>query len=138
MEDELKYEIQVTEKQLMIIINAVERMSRFNSGQVGEVLEDIWWQSDRLNGDTREKMVRLLKTTIFPELSRNESYGVGEASNKLEQLVMEQYELYRQLQHKRVTLEPSEHYSVYNYQGLKYTDKPLPKVNLLKTPNQKD
>lgn len=140
MKDDYKYKITVTGRQLHLITSALESMSRGNMGQVNHFFDDVWMLSDRLDGETISSLERNVKSIIFPELHQNASYGVGRGENKLQKLSMEQYELYRQLQHLDFKFREAEagsddvgrfSHSVLNYPPLKYTDKPLPKLDLI-------
>ena len=131
--DEYEYKITVTANQLHLITSALENMSRGNSGQVEHFFNDVWWLSDRLDGDTVKSLERNVKSILFPELHLSASYGVGRGENKLQKLTMEQYEIYRQLQHldymyRKEASSEEFGYSVLGYPPLKYTDKPLPKL----------
>lgn len=138
MEKEKRYQLDVTSKQLNIILQSVENMSRANMGQIQELFKDIWLYSNRLDYDSEKAITQVVKSTIFPELSNGASYGVGKPKNRLEQISMEQYELYRELRYRINQIDKEEDpnkergYSVYDYEGLKYTDEPLPKLKLVK------
>ena len=130
---DFKYKITVTERQLHLITSALENMSRGNSGQVEHFFNDVWWLSDRLDGESIRSLERNVKSILCPELNMNASYGVGRGENKLQKLTMEQYELYRELQHLDYMFnnDTQETYSVLSSSPLKYTNEPLPKLEKL-------
>jgi len=131
-----EYQLTLNEKQLHIIIKAVESISRFNAGQVEYIFDDIFWNSDVLTHDKKNKLSEIIKTIIFPKLHVNESYGIGiEEDNKLSVIRQEQYELYREIRHQLEIIDPSPTYNVYKSKTIKYSDLPLIKLKKIKTLN---
>jgi len=127
-----KYKIELTKEQLHIVMNCVEKVSRFNAGQLEHIIEDINWYTDNVTNNRKEieHNLFILKRNLFPELSNNESYGVGKCDNKLGLLRQKQYEIYRELRYQLEVLNPVNDWNVYKSPSLKYTDESFPLVKL--------
>ena len=131
-EKEERYSISVSKEQLSIIMDTLENMSRFNTGQVSEIFNDVLWNSDRISHAEIDELTKAIKTTIFPDLDLNAYFSVGiREGDKLSELKQKQYEIYRELRHQLYMMKPSrDGYSVLENPASIYSD--LPKVKLIK------
>lgn len=74
----MKIQIEVSEKQAQIILEALDLYSRLGMGQMEEV-DNLRSLLSRANIDDRRErreLLEKLKKLYFPELSRNEYYGI--------------------------------------------------------------
>ena len=133
--DNKKYSItNLSSDQLFLIISAVENQSRFNSGQIEHAFEDILWTTTRITDLDdegrigRREFFNSIKKEVFPELSPDASYGIGNAEedDKLAKLRSSQYDLYRHLRflHTKENNkeEDNDTWSVYDTPGMYYSD----------------
>ena len=126
----MKYQIELTRKQLSVIQEACEFMSRFCTGQLDmlpqsfagylhkekESVKDYCQRRDDWNLG-----LKMAKKAMFPELNDNASYGISskyEESNicyDIYRPILEQFELER-----RNLSDPNNSvgYSVYGHKGL--------------------
>ncbi|RLD41333.1 MAG: hypothetical protein DRI86_13575 [Bacteroidetes bacterium] len=132
MKKEERYSISVSREQLSIIMDTLENMSRFNTGQVSEIFKDVLWNSDRISHDDIDELTKVVKSKVFPDLQPNAYFSVGIRENdKLSELKQKQYEIYRELRHQLYMMKPSsDGYSVLENSALIYSD--LPKIKLIK------
>lgn len=124
-------QIELTDKQLYIMREALEFYSRFLSGQV-ESLPDVL----RFRIKDKEAAYRALgefKAAAFPELHYNESYGIGKPENSIEEHRQVSYEFYRNIYvyetEKRRKQGDDVRMSVYSSPTMKYSDEPLIKIS---------
>ena len=118
--DEQKYTLTVTERQLRIIADCVEDMSRFMGGQM-----ELWNATSRLDNfiELKERLDDL-HSLVTPDLPRNASYGWngGRCPNKnQEEFIAKTYVIYREIRHKLRVLNKNpngENYNVYDSPSL--------------------
>jgi len=124
----MKYQLELTRKQLSVIQEACEFMSRFCTGQLDMLPQSFagYLQKDKESVEDYcerrnrwESSLRNAKRAMFPELMPNASYGIGskyEESNIC-------YDIYRPIL-EQFTKEyreeniPVNNYSVYGHPGL--------------------
>ena len=126
-----KYLIELTEKQLRVMSDALEFYSRFLAGQ-WRLPDPMEWKEyelqDKYDGfwekrNFVEKQLEILKSN-FTGLSVNASYGIG--SDKLHEDAKVAYDLYRPIleqfakEHNEKNPDNT-HYSVYDSPGLSYS-----------------
>ena len=126
------YSIKMSEKQLIVMREALEFYSRFLSGQV-TYLPDAFYKwlyendkTSKVSYEIRDALL-LFKRCAF-DLEDNESYGVGSKETPPE--VDISYEMYRKVfeyfAQKEKEKNPNKHWSVYdNPSGVKYTEEPF-------------
>lgn len=123
--------IECTEKQALIIEIALDTLSRMCSGQLNEMIYGMEWLLEDtfpyMNGKREERDIILskLKTLLFPELSDNASYGVGQKEIGDAQVA---YEMVKKLQNFRVRNDKNNPHSVLHHEPLHYSKEPLIKV----------
>ena len=130
--------VELNEKQARLIAEALEQHSRILCGQIGltyikaletslyrdcEYNDDLWNKRDKIDVKLQE-----LKELVFPELSVNESYGIG----KFEEADLG-YEMYKSIlyyfEQERMKKEGEKYISnVHSYSPLKLTKEPLIKI----------
>ena len=112
---EQKYTLIVTEKQLMLIANCVEDISRFLAGQT-----ELWNTCAYLENSTKiRNKLKEIKSLITPNLPENGFYswcGGGCENKKQAEYIAKTYTIYREILYKITVLNKSdnEEYSVYN------------------------
>lgn len=131
-------QIELTDKQAMLIAVALEQHSRMLCGQIelskmksietsiyrdANYDDEFWKRRDLISGKLEE-----LKKLVFPELSPNESYGVG----KFQESDLG-YEIYKMILHhfeRKIREVEGDNYrgNVHSYPPLKFTDEPLIKI----------
>lgn len=94
-----KKRIEMSEKQMFVMREALEFYSRFLSGQFDALPDELRFPLNlRGDGDKLHAALSAVKAIIFPELSYNESYGVGAPrEDNLQNLRQISYEMYRQI-----------------------------------------
>lgn len=112
---EQKYTLTVTEKQLMLIANCIEDISRFLAGQT-----ELWHTCTCLENrmEIRSKL-KEIKSLVTPDLPENGFYswcGGGCENKKQAEYIAKTYTIYREILHKITVLNKSdnEEYNVYN------------------------
>ena len=110
--------IECTENQALLIEQSLEAVSRFCMGQIDmfvsqvEVIRKKWFKNDRIE--------KLIKPILFPELEFNESYGVGHTQLGSAQIL---YEIVKVLQNYRA--KDFKHPGVLASPPLHYSKEPL-------------
>ena len=130
-----KVKIELEEKHLISIRFACEWMSRFLSGQVS--VPDALAFSDEITPNQvhkAEEILANLKQVLFPELSKNQSYGIN-SKHKCKtagEYGLELYDFYRSIYHFQAIqnkLEnPDKTYSVYDYDSRAHSKVGKPKI----------
>lgn len=91
----MKYRIEVTEEQMMIISQCLEMASRMICGQIEEHYIFPFRDIVRKNLDLRDSLdyhLEEIKKLLFPDLNVNASYGIG-YTDKSDHI----YEMYKQM-----------------------------------------
>jgi hypothetical protein len=117
----------LTEKQALIIEVALDVISRMSCGQLTEIITGLDfmrnknYEFDNKTGYALGRYIEdWLKPKLFPELHRNESYGVG---NKIANAQIS-YEMVKKLQNFRVRNEIRD-CGVLKHEPLHYSKEPL-------------
>ena len=112
---EQKYTLTVTEKQLILIANCIEDISRFLAGQT-----ELWHTCACLENcmEIRNKL-KEIESLVTPNLPENCFYswcGDGCENQKQAEYIAKTYTIYREILHKIIVLNKSdnEDYNVYN------------------------
>ena len=117
-----RYNIEVTEKQLIQIRDSVDTITRLSCGQLGNL---------NLLGDSRldSTFIDVIKSRMFPDLMLNQSYSVGIDDKRLDSSTeaQELYEIYREIFHYFAIKE--NHENVYTSETLHYSDQPFIKIS---------
>lgn len=123
--------IEMSEKQMNMMREALEFYSRFMSGQIDALPDELRFPVNR-NGkaDELRDALTVLKSILFPELRFNESYSVSAPrEDNLQYLRQVSYEMYRQIyvfQTEQRRLEGADvSFSVYDSPTMKYSDEKL-------------
>ena len=99
-ESELKYSIQVSEKQMNIIREALDLFHRLLDGHIEDALWNLFI-SREVERDEFSDVCRELKKILFPELYSNQLYGVGRYDdNPHLQKMQIAYEIEAKLRHE--------------------------------------
>lgn len=136
-----KYMITFTEAQLKAISEACEFYSRYVAGQCHQIpdsvayklleLEKREFKGQNLVGQARD-CADYLKLKLFPELHKNESYGVGckirldEHSSKIKDIL---YDIYRPILE---LFSKGNSASVYSHEGHSYSKEGRIKIEEVK------
>jgi hypothetical protein len=143
-----RYQLEVSEKQLEAISEAVEFYSRFLAGQV-EIPASIrakLIEMDKQKPKTKKSKddylpnqglftaaigaCNFFKSQMFPELHEIESYGLGQKiDGNSEKLIALTYDLYRPILEEFA--KNKKDYSVYKTKGLRYSGEPEMKIKVL-------
>lgn len=73
---QIKMTITVDETQARVIMNALEFYARMSLGQFDNAIHDLFLGRRKWDWAQFDHYAWLLKNTVFPELSKNESYGI--------------------------------------------------------------
>lgn len=123
-----KYNLEVTEEQLHIIVDCVEDLCRFAAGQTE--LHNTTAMLDH-NHDLREYL-KDLKPLVTPRLARNASYpwnGSGCPNDIQRKFIAKTYGIYREIRHVLAVEKQSGTWDVHLSPTLTCEDsKPLPKI----------
>jgi hypothetical protein len=123
---EKKYKIEFTEKQLQVVQEACEFLSRFSAGQIDSLPTSLYSYLYRKYKDIDEycnrrdnwnKHLNLAKYNMF-NLSSNESLGIG--NPELTEQAKIAYDIYRPIL-EVFAKESDSKSSVYFYEGLTYS-----------------
>ena len=112
---EQKYTLTVTEKQLILIANCLEDISRFLAGQT-----ELWNTCAYLENCTEiRSKLKEIKSLVTPNLPENGYYswcGDGCENKKQAEYIAKTYTIYREILHKITVLNKfdNEEYNVYN------------------------
>lgn len=124
----MMYQLTVTKEQAEIIRLSVEIYARLRMGQIRNVLMD--GLPERFSWDKAEPIVEEFRANLFPELARNQYYGVNH-EEKIDEAV-DIYEVIRhQLAWDRVMesgRESPEFHSVDHNEPFHWSDLPLPEI----------
>lgn len=126
-----KKKIVMSEKQMLVMREALEFYSRFLSGQFDAIPDEIRFRVKDREGF--EKTLRDLKKVVFPELAYNESYSIGRGGERIHDLRQLAYEMYRQIYvyqvEERKRKGENVSYNVYDSPTMKYTDEALIEIS---------
>lgn len=128
----MKYQIEFSKEQLMVVQQALEFASRFCAGQVNYLAPFIEEQI-LLNCGSHDKFIEareqyehhlsMFKLNAFPNLSYNESLGIG--SSMLQEEAKICYDIYRpileQFDKELREANPNTEYSVYQNPGMTFS-----------------
>jgi hypothetical protein len=129
--------IKCTDEQAHLIELCLETMSRASLGQLThftESLEQIrgkLFEAECPDGEVRsfyslgKYIEEMIKPILFPELSSNQSYGVGQKAIGKGQVL---YEMVKVLQNYRAEKDNHPEYSVTKHKPLHYSKEPLIEV----------
>ena len=112
--------IECTPDQALLIEESLEAVSRFCMGQIDhflnyiEIIRHKWFSLEKF------KVEEIIKPVLFPELQKNESYGVGNKAIGDAQIL---YEMLKILQNYRA--KNLEHPGVLANSPLHYSKEPL-------------
>jgi hypothetical protein len=115
------YEINLSERQLMVYREALEFYSRFLAGQLNYLPMCLFGRHD-----VSEAMQKFVKPLLFPDLRENESYGIGITKDPLSEERQIAYEMYREVFVFQQKGNPG--WDCYKSDTLKYSNEPLPIV----------
>lgn len=132
--------ITLSDEQFDTLADAAEFTSRFLSGQIDQFSlpsEMRFSKRYRDRQQTIDQALRCLKAELYPELSRDESYGVGDDQTTdkgaRDRIVL--YEVYRTMLEYRVAQKKAAgvdvSLNVYARPGLQLTDQPKPIIEPL-------
>jgi hypothetical protein len=129
-----KVKIEMSEKQMLVMRDALEFYSRFLSGQLDALPDALRFKVK--NRDGVDDALRQLKAALFPELHQDESYGVGAPrGDRLQELCQISYEMYRQIYvyqtEQRRSGGGDVSMDVYSIPTMRYSDEGLIKVEKL-------
>jgi len=125
--------IEVTEKQAMVMAEALEMYSRHLAGQFNySILPPVLlWNKDIISDrNILEVKINEVKNTIFPELACNESYGIGLNDQEVTVIAEHKniaYECYKVIRY--YFEKDKEGYSVYKELPMLLSDEPLMKIS---------
>lgn len=121
--------ITLTEKQAILIEVALDTLCRMTCGQLHTIINGIESMRGNCfpieNIEHNDKSIKQLKSTLFPALHQNESYGVGMKQIGDAQIA---YEMVKKLQNFRTRNLPENEGGVMRYEPLHYSKEPLIKV----------
>jgi hypothetical protein len=123
--------IEITEKQAMVIADALEMYSRHLSGQFNySILPPVLlWNKEVSDRVVLEHKINDIKNIIFPELSCNESYGIGLNDQEVSVIAEHKniaYECYKVIRY--YFEKDREGHSVYKELPIKVSKEPLMKI----------
>ena len=133
----MQLKIELSEKQLLIMREALEFYSRFLSGQVDDIPDELKFKCNRNGrGDELREAQQKLKRVLFPELLHNEAYGVGAArGDRMGEQRQISYEMYRQIYvyqtAKRKLSGDDVSMNVYDSPTMRYSDEKLIEIQEL-------
>jgi len=134
--------IEITEKQAMVMAEALEMYSRHLAGQFNySILPPVLlWNKDVSDRNVLESKINEVKNIIFPELACNESYGIGLNDQEVPVIAEHKniaYECYKVIRY--YFEKDKEGYSVYKELPTLLSDEPLMKIeNVDVEENRKD
>ena len=129
--------IKCTDEQAYLIELCLETMCRASLGQLTHFIESIEQSRGQLfevecpDGEVRSfyspgsYIEKMIKPILFPELSSNESYGVGRKEIGKGQVL---YEMAKVLQNYRAEKDNHHEFSVSKHKPLHYSKEPLIEV----------
>ncbi len=128
--------IKCTDKQAILIEIALDSMGRMVSGQLHEIITGMdcikgeCFQADLIDGAASGYKLGMhieecLKPLLFPQLKRNESYGVGQKEIGDAQIA---YEMVKKLQNYRAKKDNHREWSCMHHTPLHYSKEPLIEV----------
>lgn len=120
--------IKMTEKQMFVARDALEFYSRFLSGQLDYLPDELRCRK-RADPEAVSLALRNLKQALFPELHPNESYSIGRCDDTLSEARQIAYEEYRQIYvyqtAERKDAGEDVSMNVYAYPTMRYSKEPL-------------
>lgn len=132
-----KKRIEMSEKQMLVMREALEFYSRFLSGELDAIPDELTFKCSREGrADELRDSLQNLKTILFPELRPNEAYGIsapktGDYAAERRQI---SYEMYRQIYvyqtRARKLAGEDVSMNVYDSPTMKYSDEDLIQINL--------
>ena len=132
--------IKCTDEQAHLIELCLEAMCRASLGQLTHFTESLEQIRGKLfevkcpDGEVRsfyslgKYIEEMIKPILFPELSSNQSYGVGQKAIGKGQVL---YEMVKVLQNYRAEKDDHPEYSVTKHKPLRYSKEPLIEVTKL-------
>ncbi|TLQ05457.1 hypothetical protein FEZ51_02005 [Pediococcus stilesii] len=132
----MKYQLEITPKQLEIVKNSLDVYGRLQQGSIDLALDVAIGRrvgdaivNDRLIHPLQpHSEVDVLKMALFPELARNEHYGVG---NKQVPEFGLSYTVYNALRYRQFLDSQNKESlkdTVDSYPPMKYGSEPIPKI----------
>ena len=123
----MKIELELTDKQFNALTNGIEAYSRIINGQFDTLYYEFYGRIEG-NAEQFNSKLKELRKIVFPELSDNENYGIGnnETSEKTKIL----YEIYKMLNYEKYKLDKRTDYTVDSSKPIKVSKEPLPKVKI--------
>lgn len=134
--------IKCTEEQAYLIELCLDTMCRATMGQLTHIIESMEqireksFEVECPDGEVRsfyslgKYIEEMIKPILFPELSSNESYGVGQKAIGKAQVL---YEMVKVLQNYRVEKDNHSKHSVTRHKPLHYSKEPLIEVMKLQS-----
>ena len=130
-DEQLNYTVKVemTARQLRLVVNALDMFVRLGIGQVEEVVDnlDLMFDLTPEKKDDLRVLVNRIKTEIINQ-PVNGSYGIG--NRKVKKPVHDSYDLYKALAKVIATAERHERFSVWHDGNIvRYGDQPSPTMS---------
>ena len=95
--NEKKFNVELSENQLLAIVEATDFQSRIMAGQLDDILHKGISISKEVNRDKVKRLLAELKLELFPELESNESYGIF--SNHIDEKAQILYDIHQSLRY---------------------------------------
>lgn len=115
-----RWKIELTEEQLVVMINALEDWHRFISGQCSMDFATSYIEPTEQMSKVKDLLDNQVKPTMFPELDINESYSWcgGQPNESLSKIAAMSYLIYREARHQLILTKDVPNWNVYRNETL--------------------
>lgn len=115
-----RWKIELTEEQLVVMINALEDWHRFISGQCSMDFATSYIKPTEQMFKVKDLLDNQVKPTMFPELDINESYSWcgGQPNESLSKIAAMSYLIYREARHQLILTKDVPNWNVYRNETL--------------------
>ena len=125
--NEKKFTVELSENQLLAIVEATDFQSRIMAGQLDDILHKGINISKEVNRDKVRGLLAELKIELFPELKSNESYGIF--SNHIAEKAKTLYDIHQSLRYVQAWSDkPEGGIQTWFSPPMKTSQEDLPKV----------
>ena len=127
----MKIEMELTKEQYLILISALDTMSRVHQGQFKDVIREASESSKNLLCyEEMSAIEKAIKKYVFPELSENTYYGIS--SDEVSERSRIMYDILQVMRYEYSNNFKELSLGVWKYPPIKYSKgNDLPKINII-------